>query len=236
MGREKIVIKEEALDLLAETANGDARIALNALEIAAKTSQPDKTKTKIIDLKILAEVLQKKSLFYDKKGEEHYNIISAFIKSLRGSEADAALYWLARMLEAGEDPEFIIRRMIVFASEDIGNASPTALVVAVATAQALQFVGLPEAQLNLAQAVTYLAKAPKSNASYIALLKAQEDVKKYGNLPVPLYLRNAPTELMKKMGYGKDYQYPHDFPEKKLRQNYLPEKLVGKKYYFPEKR
>lgn len=236
LGKEKITIEKEAFNLLTETANGDARIALNALEIAAKIIQQNKTKNKIIDSKILAEVLQKKSLFYDKKGDQHYNIISAFIKSLRGSDADAALYWLARMLEAGEDPEFIARRMVIFASEDIGNASPTALVVAVAAAQALQFVGLPEAQLNLAQAVTYLAKAPKSNASYLALLNAQEDVKKHGNLEVPLHLRNAPTKLMKKLGYGKNYQYPHNFPEKKIKQNYLPEKLIGKKYYFPEKK
>ena len=150
---------------------------------------------------------------------------------MRGSDPDAALYWLARMLEAGGDPEFIARRMIIFASEDIGNANPTALVVAVAAAQALQFVGLPEAQLNLAQAATYLAKAPKSNASYLALLRAQEDVKKYGNLPVPLHLRNAPTKLMKDLGYGKNYQYPHNFPQSKVKQEYLPKELKGKKYY-----
>lgn len=231
LGKEKINLKKEALELLASTANGDARIALNALEIAAKTSLKDKTGFKIIDVKLLSEVLQKKSLFYDKKGEEHYNIISAFIKSLRGSDVDAALYWLARMLEAGEDPEFITRRMIIFASEDIGNASPTALVVAMAAAQALQFVGLPEAQLNLAQAVTYLAQAPKSNASYAALLKAQADVKKYGNLPVPVHLRNAPTKLMESLGYGKDYKYPHNFPGSKVKQQYLPDQLIGRKYY-----
>jgi putative ATPase len=231
LGEEKITIKKEALELLAETANGDARIALNALEIASKTASKDKSGVKTIDIKLLAEVLQKKSLFYDKKGEEHYNIISAFIKSLRGSDANAALYWLARMLEAGEDPEFIARRMVIFASEDIGNASPTALVIAVSVAQALQFVGLPEAQLNLAQAVTYLAQAPKSNASYAALLEAQADVKQYGNLPVPIHLRNAPTKLMKNLGYGKDYKYPHNFSGSKVKQQYLPDQLMGKKYY-----
>lgn len=233
LGKEKINITKEALELLSETANGDARIALNALEIAAKTAKKNKTGVKIINPELLAEVLQKKSLFYDKNGEEHYNIISAFIKSLRGSDPDAALYWLGRMLEAGEDPEFIVRRMIIFASEDIGNASPTALVVAVAAAQALQFVGLPEAKLNLAQAVTYLASAPKSNASYAALLAAQEDIKKYGNLPVPIHLRNAPTKLMKNLGYGKNYKYPHNFSNSQVEQQYLPDQLIGKKYYQP---
>ena len=231
LGKEKIEIKDEIINFLAESANGDARIALNTLELAVKIAPKNKNNFKIINQKIIEEVIQKKTLIYDKKGEEHYNLISAFIKSLRGSDPDAALYWLARMLEAGEDPEFIARRMIIFASEDIGNANPTALVVAVAAAQALQFVGLPEAQLNLAQAATYLAKAPKSNASYLALLRAQEDVKKYGNLPVPLHLRNAPTKLMKDLGYGKNYQYPHNFPQSKVKQEYLPKELKGKKYY-----
>jgi len=231
LGKEKIEIKDEIINFLAESANGDARIALNTLELAVKIAPKNKNNFKIINQKIIEEVIQKKTLIYDKKGEEHYNLISAFIKSLRGSDPDAALYWLARMLEAGGDPEFIARRMIIFASEDIGNANPTALVVAVAAAQALQFVGLPEAQLNLAQAATYLAKAPKSNASYLALLRAQEDVKKYGNLPVPLHLRNAPTKLMKDLGYGKNYQYPHNFPQSKVKQEYLPKELKGKKYY-----
>jgi len=230
-GKEKIEIKDEIINFLAESANGDARIALNTLELAVKIAPKNKNNFKIINQKIIEEVIQKKTLIYDKKGEEHYNLISAFIKSLRGSDPDAALYWLVRMLEVGEDPEFIARRMIIFASEDIGNANPTALVVAVAAAQALQFVGLPEAQLNLAQAATYLAKAPKSNASYLALLRAQEDVKKYGNLPVPLHLRNAPTKLMKDLGYGKNYQYPHNFPQSKVKQEYLPKELKGKKYY-----
>lgn len=233
LGKEKINITKEALNLLSETANGDARIALNALEIAVKTAKKNKTGIKTINPELLAEVLQKKSLFYDKNGEEHYNIISAFIKSLRGSDPDAAVYWLGRMLEAGEDPEFIARRMIIFASEDIGNATPTALVVAVATAQALQFVGLPEARLNLAQAATYLASAPKSNASYLALLAAQEDIKKYGNLPVPIHLRNAPTKLMKNLGYGKNYKYPHNFVDSQVQQQYLPDQLMGRKYYQP---
>jgi len=232
LGKEKIRMNESNIDFLAGLANGDARTALNLFEVINQIASKNKNGVKEINQKLITDAIQKKSLFYDKKGEEHYNIISAFIKSLRGSDVDAALYWLARMLEAGEDPEFIVRRMIIFASEDIGNASPTALVVAVSASQALQFVGLPEAQLNLAQAVTYLAKAPKSNASYVALLKAQEDVKKYGNLPVPLHLRNAPTKLMEKLNYGKNYKYPHNFPNTKIKQQYLPDAIKSRKYYI----
>ena len=180
-----------------------------------------------LDEKVVFEVLQHKALFYDKKGEGHYNLISAFIKSMRGSDPDAALYWLARMLEGGENPRFIARRMVIFASEDIGNADPRALEIADAVAQAIEFVGLPEAKINLAQGVTYLSCAPKSKASYEALLKAEEDAKRTSDLSVPLHLRNAPTKLMKEMGYGKDY--------KKI-QEYLPKKLVGRKYYKREER
>jgi len=233
LGNYKLKIEKSALDFLIQTSNGDARIPLNALENALKIAQPDKEGIIHLNKKIISEALQKKTLIYDKKGEEHYSVISAFIKSLRGSNPDAALYYLARMIEAGEDPKFIARRMIIFASEDIGNADPQALQIAVAVARAVEFVGLPEAKINLAQGTTYLACAPKSNASYIGLLKAEEDVKKYLNLPVPLHLRNAPTELMKKFGYGKNYIYPHDFPEKK--QDYLPKKLKGRKYYQNEK-
>lgn len=235
LGKEKLAISDQALKILSEIANGDARIALNVLEIASKIILPDKKRIKLLKKEIIQEIFQHQTLIYDKKGEEHYNVISAFIKSLRGSDPDAALYWLARMLEAGEDPEFIVRRMIIFASEDIGNADPRALLMATAAAQALQFVGLPEAQLNLAQAVTYLATAPKSNASYSALLRAKEDVKKTMNLPVPLHLRNAPTSFMKKLGYGKDYKYPHHFPNAKVKQEYLPPILRGKRYYYPPK-
>ena len=217
LGNEKIEIEEKALDYLAESANNDARIALNNLEIAAKIAPLNKKGIKIIDRKIVEEVVQKKILFYDKKGEEHYNLISAFIKSLRRSDVDAALYYLARMLEAGEDPEFIARRMIIFASEDIGNANPTALVVATSAFLALQFVGLPEAELNLAQTAIYLAKSAKSRAVANALFSAKEDVKKYGNLPVPLHLRNPETKLMKELGYGK-----------KENEGNLPKKLKGR--------
>lgn len=220
---------EKALSFLAESANGDARAALNSLEVANHLCK--QTKFKEISLAIIEEALQKKNLYCDKKGEEHYNTISAFIKSMRGSDPDAAIYWMCRMLEAGEDPLFIARRMVIFASEDIGNSDPQALLVAIATMQAVDFVGLPEAKIPLAQAATYLASAPKSNASYIALQKATEDVKTYGNLDVPLYLRNAPTSLMKNIGYGKGYQYAHSQKDKKVSHPHLPEKLQGKKYY-----
>ncbi len=236
LGNYKIKIGKQALNLLIQSSNGDARIPLNALEIAIKIIKPDKEKVYHLNEQVIVETLQHKSLIYDKKGEEHYNTISAFIKSLRGSDPDAALYYLARMLEAGEDPKFIARRMVIFASEDIGNAEPMALVIATTIAQAVEFVGLPEAQINLAQGVTYLATAPKSNASYKALLRAQEDVKKTLNLSIPIHLRNAPTELMKKLGYGKNYQYPHNFPALKIKQNYLPKELKGRRYYQKEKR
>ncbi|MCX7778949.1 MAG: replication-associated recombination protein A [Patescibacteria group bacterium] len=233
LGQEKIEIKEEVLNFLAENAFGDGRVALNTLELAAKIASKNKKGVKIIDRKTVQEAFQKKTLLYDKKGEEHYNLISAFIKSLRGSDVDASLYWLARMLEAGEDPEFIARRMIIFASEDIGNTNPNALVVATSTAQALEFVGLPEAELNLAQAVIYLAKSPKSNAVLRALSLAKEEVSKTGPLPVPLHLRNPETKLMKNLGYGKNYQYPHHFPQSKVIQEYLPRQLKRKKFYQP---
>jgi putative ATPase len=181
----------------------------------------------------LQEALQRKPLPYDKAGEEHYNVISAFIKSLRGSDPDAALYWMMRMIEAGEDPLFIARRMIIFAAEDIGNADPRALQIAVAAKDAFHFVGLPEGKIPLAQAVIYLATAPKSNASYKAMLAATEDVHEHGALPVPLHLRNAPMPLMQKLGYGKDYKYAHNYPGHIVEQDYLPEELHGKKYYAP---
>ena len=170
---------------------------------------------------------------YDKSGEEHYNVISAFIKSMRGSDADAALYWMMRMIEAGEDPLFIARRMVIFAAEDIGNADPQALQVALAAKDAVHFVGLPEGQIPLAQAATYLASAPKSNASYKAMLAAAQDVKERGALPVPHHLRNAPTALMQQLGYGKDYKYAHDYEDQIIDQQHLPAELLGKRYYAP---
>ncbi|MBI2986667.1 MAG: replication-associated recombination protein A [Deltaproteobacteria bacterium] len=232
LGSLKLELTSEGRDFLIQQSQGDARIALNALENAASLARRQDDK-KAIELSHLQEALQKKALLYDKSGEEHYNVISAFIKSLRGSDPDAALYWLMRMLDAGEDPLFIARRMIIFAAEDIGNADPQALQVAVATKDAVHFVGLPEGRIPLAQATTYLATAPKSNASYKAMLAAAADVKEKGALPVPLHLRNAPTALMEELGYGKDYKYAHNFPGHVVEQEHFPEGLKGSKYYSP---
>ncbi len=187
-------------------------------------------------MKKLMDVMQHKPLRYDKAGEEHYNLISALHKSLRGSDPDASLYWLARMLEGGEDPLYIARRLVRFASEDVGNADPQALQVAIAAKQAVEFVGMPEADLALAQAVTYLATAPKSNSLYKAYSIVKDDVKNSMTLPVPLSIRNAPTRLMKELGYGKSYKYPHIAPEAIVDQEYMPKKLKGRKYYFPSDR
>ncbi|OGQ52066.1 MAG: AAA family ATPase [Deltaproteobacteria bacterium RIFCSPLOWO2_02_FULL_57_26] len=232
LGPGRPAMSAEAREFLIQQSQGDARVALNALETAANLIRRDKGERQI-DLATIQEALQRKPLLYDKSGEEHYNVISAFIKSLRGSDPDAALYWLMRMLEAGEDPLFITRRMIIFAAEDIGNADPQALQVAVAAKDAVHFVGLPEGRIPLAQATTYLATAPKSNASYKAMLAAAADVKEKGALPVPLHLRNAPTELMEKLGYGKGYRYAHNFPGYIVDQEHLPEELKGRKYYSP---
>ncbi|HTM10532.1 MAG TPA: replication-associated recombination protein A [Verrucomicrobiae bacterium] len=231
LGELGLELAAEAREFLIDQSQGDARVALNALETAAALLKKDDAK--LIDLPRIQEALQKKALLYDKAGEEHYNVISAFIKSMRGSDPDAAVYWLMRMLEAGEDPLFIARRMIILAAEDIGNADPHALQVAVAAKDAFHFVGLPEGRIPLAQAATYLASAPKSNASYKAMLAAAKDVEDKGTLPVPLHLRNAPTPLMEKMGYGKDYRYAHDFPGQVVEQEHLPDALKGKKYYAP---
>lgn len=222
LGKLKIKIEDEVIDLIAEMSNGDARVALNVLEYASSLSRN-------ITKSIVKEAFQKSSLFYDKDGEEHYNIISALHKSMRGSDADAALYWLARMLEAGEDPLYIARRLIRFASEDVGLANSQALEQAVSAYQACHFIGMPECNVILAQAVVYLSKCKKSNDLYMAYEKAAADVKKYGNLPVPLHLRNAPTELMKNLGYGKDYKYSPNYNYKE-EQEYLPPELKGKKY------
>lgn len=235
LGNFKVKLVPKALDLIVSASNGDARTALNAIEIAVKVTKPDKQGFRHIDLNTAEQALQHKALLYDKKGEEHYNIISAFIKSMRGSDPDAALYWLARMIEAGEDPLFIARRMVIFASEDIGMADPQALQLAVATMQACDMVGLPECKINLAHCATYLATAPKDNSSYAGLLSAEEDVKKTLNEPVPLHLRNPVTDLMKDIGYGKGYQYAHNMPDKKPTHGHLPKKLEGRKYYRPKK-
>ncbi|MDD5342050.1 MAG: replication-associated recombination protein A [Patescibacteria group bacterium] len=231
LGKYKVKIGKTALDLIIKGSNGDARTALNAIEIAVKSTRSDKQGFRHIQKQTIEDALQHKSLLYDKGGEEHYNVISAFIKSMRGSNPDGAIYWLARMIEAGEDPRFIARRMVILASEDIGNADPMALLVANAAAHAVEYVGFPEAQLNLAQAVIYLALAPKSNASYKALMEAKADVKKTLNTSVPLHLRNAVTDLMKDIGYGQDYKYSHDYTPEEGKQEYLPEELKGRKYY-----
>jgi putative ATPase len=231
LGTWQLEITAEAREFVIQHSQGDCRVALNALENAATLARKDR-KNKI-EIGHLQEALQRKPLQYDKTGDEHYNVISAFIKSLRGSDPDAALYWMMRMIEAGEDPLFIARRMIIFAAEDIGNADPQALQVAVAAKDAFHFVGLPEGKIPLAQAVTYLATAPKSNASYKAMLAATEDVQEHGALPVPLHLRNAPTPLMQKLGYGKSYKYAHDYPGHVVEQEHLPKELKDKKYYLP---
>ncbi|HDQ22943.1 MAG TPA: replication-associated recombination protein A [Candidatus Uhrbacteria bacterium] len=229
LGNFKIKISDEVLDFLSHMANGDARIALNALEFAVNSLKPDKDGFINLDKKIIEESLQK-SYIYDKAGEQHYNIISALHKSMRGSDADAALYWLGRMIESGEDPLYIARRLVRFASEDIGLADPQALVQAVSAYQACHFLGYPECDVILAQAVAYLAKAPKSNKLYIAVGRVKNDIKNLPNEPVPLHLRNAPTKLMQDLNYGKDYKYSPDFDYKE-KQNYLPEKLKGRKCF-----
>ena len=231
LGKLQLTLEEPARAFLIEQSQGDCRVALNALEAAATLARAQGEKR--IDLANLQEALQKTPLRYDKAGEEHYNVVSAFIKSMRGSDPDAALYWMMRMLEAGEDPLFIARRMVIFAAEDIGNADPQALQVAIAAKEAFHFVGLPEGRIPLAQAVTYLASAPKSNASYKAMLAAAEDVQAHGALAVPLHLRNAPTPLMRKLGYGKDYQYAHDYEGHVVDQQHLPEELRNRHYYSP---
>ncbi len=233
LGIYHVRVESDALATLLEASNGDARTTLNALEIAVNLTRPLGGKRVVTKSKIVS-ALGSKKLLYDKTGEEHYNVISAFIKSLRGSDPDAAVYYLARMLDAGEDPEFIVRRMIILSSEDVGNADPKALQVAVAAAHALSFVGLPEAALNLAQAATYLATTPKSNASYLALKKATRDVKQTLNEPVPLHLRNAVTDLMKEIDYGKVYKYAHDFEGGHVKQQFLPDRLKDRKYYEPK--
>jgi len=234
LGGLHIEIEDGAVQFIAEACGGDARSALNTLEAAMMITPPDQKGARKVTLATVQEARQKKTLLYDKSGEEHYNVISAFIKSMRGSDPDAALYWLARMLEAGEDPLFIARRMIIFASEDIGNADPLALQVAVAVRDAFEFVGLPEGWIPLAHGVTYLATAPKSNASYAAYLEALEGVKRMGALPVPLPIRNAPTGLMRNLGYGKGYKYPHEYEEGMIQQDYLPDELSESEYYRPK--
>ncbi len=221
----ELEITDEALDFIANISDGDARVALNALELSSLSAGEG-----AVDLKTAEDVVQRKALRYDKSGEEHYNLISALHKSLRGSAVDASLYWLARMLEAGEDPLYIARRLVRFAVEDVGMADPQALVVAIAAKDAIHFIGRPEGDLALAQCAAYLARAPKNNQLYLAYDEAKKDALETRAEPVPLHIRNAPTELMKKLGYGKGYKYPHNYPDAKVDQEYMPDKLKGKKY------
>jgi putative ATPase len=218
---------DEALAFIAQSASGDARRALTALEVAAQLGKGH------VERGSAEEALQHKTLLYDKGGEEHYNVVSAFIKSMRGSDPDAALYWMTRMLEAGEDPLFILRRAVIFASEDVGNADPQALQVAVAALHAFEMLGLPEGALPMTQAVTYLAMAPKSNTVIAAYGAARQAVMDAGPLPVPLHLRNAPTQLMKTLGYGGGYKYPHNFEGHYVPEDYLPDALRGQRFYAP---
>jgi putative ATPase len=234
LGRMHVIADAEALDHLAQIAGGDARNALTALEAAAQATVPDaETGRRHLTLALAEEGAQARQLGYDKAGDEHYDTISAFIKSIRGSDPDAALYWLAKMLTAGEDIKFIARRLVILASEDIGNADPTALVLANAAAQAVMFVGLPEAQLTLSQAVTYLATAPKSNAATIAIGRAMEEIRTHGAKPVPKPLRDSHYPGGKAMGHGKGYLYPHDFPGHYVAQQYLPDGVEGTPFYEP---
>jgi putative ATPase len=218
-------------EFLLFVSGGDARILLNVLE--AVVNQEIAKDEIIITKDIIENVIQRKNILYDKAGEEHYNIISAFIKSLRGSDPDAAVYWMARMLEGGEDPLFIARRMLILASEDIGNASPNALLLAEAAFSAVEKIGMPESRIILSQCATYLASSPKSNASYQAIENAANDVRNNPQYQVPLHLRNAPTKLMKELGYGKEYKYPHSFDNHFIEEGYLPEELKNKQYYLP---
>ncbi len=226
-----INIESIDIDFLIYLSGGDARSLLNILE-AAVIQEIDKPAVNI-DKSVLENVVQKKNIIYDKGGEEHYNVISAFIKSVRGSDPDAALYWLARMLEGGEDPLFIARRLVVLASEDIGNASPNGLVLAEAAFSAVDKIGMPEARIILAQCTTYLASSPKSNAAYMGIEKAASDVRNKPLFGVPIHLRNAPTKLMKEIGYGKEYKYPHDYDNHFVPENYFPDELKGTQYYYP---
>jgi len=233
LGEMNVELDDDALLRLIMMSNKDARVALNALEIAANTTPPDAEGKRRISLNTIEDAVQHRFLPYDKGGERHYDIISALHKSMRGSDPDASLYWLARMLEAGESPLYIARRLVRFASEDIGIADPQALVIAMAAQQAVHFIGMPEGNLALAEAVVYLATAPKSNSLYQAYSEVQEEIKKGPDEQVPLHLRNPVTPLMKGMGYGKGYKYAHDYPEHFVRQQNLPDSLKGKRYYNP---
>jgi putative ATPase len=233
LGALNVEVTPDALSHLITMSNNDARIALNALEVAALATSPGATGKRRISLPTIEDAIQRRALRYDKAGEQHYDIISALHKSMRGSDPDAALYWLVRMVEAGEDPLYIARRLVRFASEDVGMADPEALIIAMAAQQAVHFIGMPEGNLALAEAVVYLATAPKSNSLYQAYSRVQEEVKQGPSTSVPLHLRNPETPLMKDIGYGKGYKYAHDYPGHFVQQQHLPDLLKGKRYYTP---
>jgi putative ATPase len=234
LGREAVAVDEAALEAIALYANGDARSALNLLELSVAAAPSDDGRR--VDKARVEQTIQRRALLYDKSGEEHYNLISALHKSMRNSDPDASIYWLARMVEAGEDPLYIARRLVRFASEDIGNADPQALTVAVAAKDAVHFIGMPEGNTALAQAAIYLATAPKSNAVYEAYNRAADDAHHDVAAPVPLHLRNAPTKLMKALDYGKGYQYAHNSADAVTDMSCLPPELADRKYYEPKER
>jgi putative ATPase len=236
LGALRAEVGPDALEFLARAADGDARTALNVLELAVTTATPDDSGARRLDLEAMRQAFARKALLYDRAGEEHYNLISALHKSIRNSDADAGLYWLARMLEAGEDPLYVARRLVRFASEDVGLADPQALGLTLAAQQAVHFVGLPEGALALAQAVVYLAAAPKSNALYVAYGEAARDALETRADPVPLAIRNAPTGLMKDLGYGQGYRYAHDEKDGVAALDCLPDALRGRRYYRPTER
>ncbi len=236
LGSYKIELDDDAMEHIIRSSGGDARIALNVLETAAMTAvDAEKEKARSISIGVVEDATQKRAVLYDRMGDAHYDTISAFIKSLRGSDPHAATYWLARMIYAGEDPRFIARRMVIFASEDIGNADPQALVIATSAAQAVEFVGMPEAKLNLAQAALYLSTAEKSNSTIKAINEALQDVEKGEAATVPKHLRNPAHSGLREHNYGKGYKYPHDYPDHYVDQDYLPSNLKGKHYYKPSK-
>ena len=233
IGSLHVDVAEDAIHHLVAMTNGDARVALNALELAASATAPDPSGVRHVTLDTIEDALQQRSMLYDKAGDQHYDTISAFIKSVRGSDPDAAIYWLVRMIEAGGDPMFIARRLVILAAEDIGMADPQGLSVAVATQQAVHFIGMPEGAIPLAEATVYLATAPKSNSAYAALNQAREDARRTRNEPVPMHLRNPVTPLMKEEGYGKGYKYSHDYPGHFAPMENLPASLRDHRYYQP---
>jgi len=233
VGSLHVEMAEDAIHHLIGMTNGDARVALNALELAASATPPDPSGARHVGLDTIEDALQQRSILYDKAGDQHYDTISAFIKSVRGSDPDAAIYWLVRMIEAGEDPMFIARRLVILAAEDIGMAEPQGLSVAMATQQAVHFIGMPEGAIPLAEATVYLATAPKSNSAYAALNQAKEDVRRPRNEPVPMHLRNAVTPLMEEQGYGKGYKYSHDYQGHFAAMENLPASLRDRRYYQP---